>query len=291
MSLLTDTQGTPERVWSSARAVTAAGGQLARSDLAALLNPKFLRNGEVREIEKAHTQAIGATVSLDLIALKDGIYTASIPLASDYGGFSDQVHDRLCALSFDDADYLILEGFAWMTLKIEQRQSMQWCSGSADAFAAEIEGDIGNPVGGTLRYNPTKITPWRRWIQFLDLAVELPGNLGLQPCVTGRLTRELTRSSLPRDTEIPVQDFLAATARLMPYLDGGALHAAVAGRMNVTTDRRKVSRLLSMALRDLAEADLIELRVRGDSASTVELASDDRPAVTVLGVVLKEGLR
>ncbi len=287
MSLLTDTQGTPERVWSTARAVSAAEGRLGRTDLADLLNPAFIRSGEVREVEKAHTQAIGATVSLGLIELTNGAYVSLEPLASDYAGFSDQVHDRLCAIGNDDPDYLILEAAAWMSLKIDQRQSLQWCAAGADSFASDIEDDIGNPVGGALRYNPTKINAWRRWLLFLDLAVDLPGGLGLQPCVTGRLRRELARSGLARDAEIPIRDFLAAVARLMPYLDGGSLQAPVAARMGISPDGRKVSRLLSMALRDLADEDEIELRVRGDSAATVELAADDRPAMTVLGVVLR----
>lgn len=288
MSLLTDTQGTPERVWSCAKAVAAAGGVLDRNDLARLLNPRFVRNGEIRDVEKAHTQAIGATVSLDLIELKGGVYVSCAAMADDYGSFSDQVHDRLCSIPADDPDFLIAEGFAWTVVKTDQRQSLQWCAGSADTIAADIEHDIGNPVGGTLRYNPTKINAWRRWIQFLDLAIELPGNLGLQPSITGRLMRELARSELPRETEIPVQDFLATIARAMPYVDGGALHAAVAARMGTTVERRKVSRLMSMALRDLADDGHIELRVRGDSANTVELAIDDRPALTVLAVVLNK---
>lgn len=287
MSLLTDTQGTPERVWSAISAVSALGGRLERDELWALLNPRFVSNGAEREIGDAHKQAVGACVSLELLVLEGTQYRLTQALPADYQAFSDQVHDRLCAISADDPDFLLFEGFAWMTLKIDQAQAMDWTSRAVDDFASAIEKDIGNPVGGDLRYNGTKVTAWRRWVQFLDLAVELPGGLGFQPCVTGRVARELARSDLARDVEIPATEVLSVLARRMPYLDGGALQAKVASQVGVTIDRRRVSRLLSIALRDLQDEGVLELRVRGDASGLIELAADDRPAKGVLNIVLK----
>ena len=289
MSLLTETQGTPERVWSSINAVGAVDGPMARDELWALLNPKFLRDGVARELGDgiAHRQAVGASVSLGLLELEGGNYRLAQPLPANYAAFSDAAHDRLCSISADDADYLLFEAFAWMSLKIDQDQSLEWTSRNADSFANAIEADVGNPVGGDLRYNGTKITAWRRWIQFLDLAVDLPGGLGFYPCIAGRVLRELSRSDLARNVELPVNEVLAALAHRMPYIDGGILQATVARQIGVTLDRSRVSRLLSMALRDLADEGILKLHARGDASGFVELAADERPAATVLGITLQ----
>lgn len=288
MSLLTDTQGTPERVWSAMSAVTAADGLLGRDDLQALLNPNFVRNGQEREpTDVAPKQAIGSTVSLGLITLENGRYRLGVEAATDYATFTDRVHARLCSIDADDADYLVLETYAWMLLEIDKRQSLLWTAQTAAAFANAAENDIGNPAGGELRINGTKVPPWRRWIQVMDLAVNLPGDLGFHPTLTGRLIREIDRMDLPRDIEIPFADFLAAAARAMPYIDGGALQDVVLKKTGQKPDRRRISRLLSMGLRDLADAGRIDLVIRGDAANTFELAADDRSAASVLGIVLK----
>ncbi len=288
MSLLTDTQGTPERVWSAMSAVTAADGLLGRDDLQALLNPNFVRNGQEREpTDVAPKQAIGSTVSLGLINLENGSYRLGVEAASDYAAFTDRVHARLCSIEADDADYLVLETYAWMLLEIDKRQSLHWTAQAAPTFANAAENAIGNPAGGDLRINGTKVTPWRRWIQVMDLAINLPGDLGFHPSLTGRLTREIDGMDLPRDMEIPFADFLAAASRAMPYIDGGALQDVVLKKTGQKPDRRRLSRLLSIGLRDLSDAGRIELVIRGDAANTFELAADDRAAASVLGIVLK----
>lgn len=288
MSLLTDTQGTPERVWSSMSAVAVADGRLGRDELQALLNPNFVRQGQERNpTDSGPKQTIGSTVSLGLIAFENGVYRLNVPPARNYAQFTDRVHDRLCAIGPDDADYLVLETYAWMLLEIDKRQSLHWTAQSASAFATAAENDIGNPAGGELRINGTKVTPWRRWIQLMDLAVDLPGDLGFHPTLTGRLSREIERMALLRDVEIPLSEFLAAVAKAMPYVDGGALQTVVLNKTGQKVERRKISRLMSMGLRDLADAGQIELVVRGDAANTYELAADDRSAASVLGIILK----
>lgn len=288
MSLLTDTQGTPERVWSAMRAVAAADGLLSRDELQALLNPNFVRQGQERNpTDSGPKQTIGSTVSLGLVALEDGAYRLKVPPPRDYAEFTDRVHARLCSIGPDDADYLVLETYAWMVLEIDKRQSLHWTAQTAAAFATAAENDIGNPAGGELRINATKVPPWRRWIQLMDLALDLPGDLGFHPTLTGRLAREMARMDIPRNVEIPLSDFLASVARAMPYVDGGALQAEVLKKTGQRVERRRISRLLSMGLRDLADAGEIELVIRGDAANTYELAADDRSAASVLGIIVK----
>jgi len=164
MSLLTDTMGTPERVWSAMSAVTAADGLLGRDELQALLNPKFVRNGQEREpTDVAPKQTIGSTVSLGLIRLENGSYRLGVEAASDFTAFTDRVHARLCSIDAGDADYLVLETYAWMLLEIDKRQSLHWTAQTAATFANAAENDIGNPR--RLAASPSR----------LDVAYNQPG--------------------------------------------------------------------------------------------------------------------
>jgi len=70
MSLLSSTQGTPERVWSLVSALHANGGTLDRTETIEWLNPGFLRDGQdIRERPDALNQTLGAASSLHAIEL------------------------------------------------------------------------------------------------------------------------------------------------------------------------------------------------------------------------------
>ncbi|WP_304051303.1 hypothetical protein, partial [Jatrophihabitans endophyticus] len=73
----------------------------------------------------------------------------------------------------------------------------------------------------------------------------------------------------------------------MPYVDGGSLHRRALSRRGAAPPRR-VSRLLSVALRDLHDEGVLQLRVTGDATGLTELAPDVHPIRTVQTIVLKE---
>lgn len=273
MSLLSSTQGTPERVWSAIRIVEAEGGRIGRDDLWTWLNPAFVTDGVARHISgEAERQVIGAASSLEFLRLEasDYVFTAD-PLA-DYEAYADEVHDRLCRTAPDHPDHVMLETFAWLGLKADS-SGTDWAA--AGDFADLVEADLGNAqTGDARRFNDTKQTAWRRWMGFLGLAVQLPVRLGFHPDVTRRVAIELGRAGLPTGVPLPVDTVLQTLAQRMPYLDRGALRARVAAATSIKDDPKRLSHLLSAALRELHDEGRIELDRRGDATGYVDLAPD-----------------
>lgn len=289
MSLLTDTQGTPERVWSAISAVAAEGGSLKRDDLWRWLNPPFVNGGHPRPSDvSAPKQAVGAAASLGLLSQEGGVYALTSALPPHYAGFSDLVHDRLVAVGPDDPDYLVLEVFAWIGFEVDRLGPEYPATNFADAADHALKDpSVGDEAR---RFNSTKLAAWRRWVRFLGLAVSLPSGPGFYPCVTERVGRELRRSGLATGVPLPANDVLNALALRMPYLDRGVLRTSVAARAGVANDASRVSRLLSSGLRDLHDEGRLILHSRGDAASYVTLFPDSFHGVqSVLAVTLAEG--
>lgn len=288
MSLLSSTQGTPERIWSAIRVVEAEGGRIGREDLWTWLNPAFRLNGVPRDnTDRAERQVIGAASSLELLTLEGRDYVLNTPALDSYGTYADLVHDRLCRLPADHPDFILLETFAWLGLKAES-SGTEWAA--AGDFADRVEADLGDPTAGDARrFNPTKQTSWRRWMSFLGLAVDLPVRLSFHPNVTRRLAIELERAELPVEVPLPIETVLQAIAQRMPYLDRGPLRARVAARISLKDEPARLSHLLSSALRELHDENRIVLERRGDALGYVDLAPDPFHDVkSVLTVTLKK---
>src|SRR3546814_527710 len=82
MSLLSSTQGTPERVWSLVSVIAGNGGALCKADAAAWLNPGFTRNGEsVQEKPTAFGQVLGAATSLGAVEADAAMLRLNPPVA------------------------------------------------------------------------------------------------------------------------------------------------------------------------------------------------------------------
>lgn len=287
MSLLSSTQGTPERVWSALRIVEAEGGRIKRQDLWTWLNPPFRVGGQPRPLTgEADRQTVNAAASLELLIGDGADYSLGAPGSLTYQGYADVVHDRLCGLTPEHADYILLEAFAWSALAADDWGTL-W-TGASD-FADRVEAALGDPqAGDARRFNSTKQTPWRRWMCFLGLGVDLPGRQGFHAHVTQRVDLELRRAELPLDVALPIHEVLDVLGRRMPYLDRGVLRAEVAARSGKNDDRDRLSLLLSTALRELHDEGRLELDRRGDAAGYVDLAPDPFHDVkSVLTLTLK----
>ena len=291
MSLLSSTQGTPERVWSLLRLLAAHEGTLGREDITGWLSPPFVQGKSRREITgEPDGQAIGAATSLGFVKREALSYSLSSSAAANYPEFADQVHAHLRTIDKDDPDYVVLETFAWVVAEIENRQSTAWVGSSPQEFADAVEHAIGaDDSSGERRFNSTKIAPWRRWILFLGLGSDFPTSIGFYPYVADRLARELFASNLPREVELPAADVLAEISQKMPYLDDGVLFVQMATRANVRLPDRRLSRLLSAALRDLNDDGLISLLLTGDASDLFALAPDGQhPIQTLQTIKLRE---
>ena len=78
----------------------------------------------------------------------------------------------------------------------------------------------------------------------------------------------------PAGAPLPVDTVLQTLAQRMPYLDRGALRARVAAAASIKDDPKRLSHLLSAALRELHDEGRIELDRRGDATGYVDLAPD-----------------
>src|SRR3954471_17443507 len=126
MSLLSSTQGTPERVWSLISLLAANDGALGRTEAAEWLNPGFTRGGEtVSEKPTAFAQTLGAATSLGAVQADKGtlLLNSSCNVGS-YTAFCDWVHQTLTSLNNSEKDAVVLETFAWLAVESDRQGSL-----------------------------------------------------------------------------------------------------------------------------------------------------------------------
>lgn len=295
MSLLSSTQGTPERVWSLIAAVSAGGGEIERADAVNWLNPGFTKGGgEQGEKPDAFNQTLGAATSLGAVEAEKGALRVGPTFhAQAYPDFADWTHDRLAALSNDEKDAVILETYAWMTVESDRQGSIGWVHDwTRDAFADAADKALpeGADDDGQRRINTTKLPAWRGWLLFLGLLVPMPAPMQQpHPSAEVRAARELERCALPRNQEIPADVFLKALAARLPYLDGGRMFVEAARRIGHAPSPGRLSPLMSATLRGLRDEGLIELRLRGDAGSVVRLTGSPTHKVQSFHAVVVKG--
>src|SRR3546814_109022 len=270
MSLLSSTQGTPERVWSLVSVIAGNGGTLSKADAAAWLNPGFTRNGESVQVKPtAFSQVLGAATSLGAVEA-DAATLRLTPACcvTSYATFCDWVHDTLIALDSADKDAVVLETFAWLAVEADRQGAAGWINEwTNDAFADAADQALpeGADDDGDRRINKDKLPSWRRWLMCLGLMVSLPLPSQLYPLADGRLIRELARVGTHRDQEVSADAFLAGLAVRLPYLDGGRMFLEATRRLGHSPAPRRLSPILSAALRNRSE----ERRVGKECVSTV----------------------
>jgi hypothetical protein len=288
MTLLAATQGTPDRVWALTSLLAQFPDGLTRDEIAGWLNPRFSNaaGATAQSQGTAVEQSITAAQGLGLVDGRDR-YVLSVPPMADYDDFMDVVHAYLSRLPGEEANALILEGFAWAVLKVEQDGAFGALSALGNkALADQINAALPPRAGDSAdrRFNEFKPPFWRRWLHALDLVSDL-GRRELYPYITERLWRVLDASQLPKGVEVPSSDVIAAIAQAMPYLDGGRIWTATAARMGFTPPPR-LSRVLSVGLRDLHDEGKIELKGLGDDTGLTRLARDPRHRVQSIGAVV-----
>ena len=293
MSLLSDTNHSPQRVFALLRLLDAEGGALDFDAIKNWFKPAF-RGGEQRSSEGEHInirQMLGAATSLDLITSDaQNHYRLQRPVPATLDDFADLVHDRLVRLDWSDADSIVLEAFAAMIALSEVEQGTAWLDDNVKERAERINKAVRRD--GTEeedesknRFNNTKASPWKRWIVFLGLGISMPkGDLYPYPVV--RLEREIARmraAGLLKD-ETDIESFLEAIAARMPYVDGGRLFVASANQIRLPPMGRRLSRILTGALRDLHDDDRIALETIGDAKESYEMTGEPHVVKSVKGV-------
>jgi hypothetical protein len=258
------------------------------------LNPVFLKDGTaLPSQESAASHTILSAMSLGLITKSGNEYRLSDShLPQSFLAFTDDVHTRLCEAPSDDPDRVLLEAYAWVVLKTDLDGGFSWFADwntkeLADAINYSLPARDQSDEGR--RFNATKIPPWYGWLVAVGLFKDL-ANGDKYPYVTERLARVLADSGLAFDTELPAQKVLNVIAQRMPYLDNGALLKEATKRAG-TVRPRHLSRVLSVALRDLDDEGRLVLRPVGDSSQNIPLAPDNFHKKNSIGLVtLKKDL-
>jgi len=276
MSLMTDTRGTPERVWSLVGLLRAHDGELGREAIKTWLDP-FATDDTGTAIQNT----IGAASSLDLIEpdrAAGSVRLVANDLPDTLPGFADWVHGKLVQTPLDHANSVVLEAYAWFVATCARERGTTWIEReSADSLTERIRVDL-TPEDEEGRFNKTRYPRWRDWIGLmgLGLALPIPRGQSFYPTVTARLEREMAalREHFGTEAEIPAEIFLAALTQRMAYLDGGELFQTAANRIRWSPPARQLSIVLSTALRDLDDDGVLELKMYGDAPNAFTLHPD-----------------
>lgn len=296
MSLLSSTQGTPERVWSLVKTLEALNGSAPKRDLAGWLEPGYTTvtssqrsDQDAADTRVAFAQSQGAAASLGLIEVQASEVRLTSELPAAYAEYADFVYDALLALPKDHPDAVLLAAFACVAV-ISDRDGPGWFSeASAKQIADAVDAGLERSETKERKFNDTKLAPWRRWMTFLGLMSPMPE--GASPSIAHRLHKELLRENLALEAETPAAVLLETLRRRMPFLDGGALYAAAAARLEAPLPRT-LGALISAALRDLHDEGRLELRLIGDAGDFVQLADDPQhKLVTFNQIIIREAAR
>jgi hypothetical protein len=281
MSLLSDTQGKPERVLALVKLLQAVGGAMPREDVFQWLLPKSVRpeegDREKSDPESAIRQTLGAASGLGLtkhegksIQLAD----ADPPTQPDH--FADWVHRALCD-SPTDANEVMMNAYAAVVIRCEQETGTSWI-GKAEDFSQDLNRSLkaGLDDDAGRVFNKDKLPTWREWIIYLGLGTSGTGLPQLYPTVTERLDRELDAIGDDEGFDHPIaaDRFLVALGKRMPYLDHGNRLIYLASRQGVPLPPNRVTWLASQALRELHGEGRLILEHGGDATDAVLLAED-----------------
>ncbi|TBB62466.1 hypothetical protein ELH43_34210 (plasmid) [Rhizobium ruizarguesonis] len=192
-------------------------------------NMSLMRDQQkVVEKSEAFGKVLGAATALGAVQVDGKLLQLHLTCpTSDIAAFASWCHDQLCALTSDQKDAVILETYAWVFARSLELRETRWFGVMPReelADAADRALPDGKDDDGERRINTSKFAGWRRRLRFFGLTEELPLTAAKpHSSSTLRLEREIAKSPLPRDTEIPADEFLAGFRTSMPYLDGGRM--------------------------------------------------------------------
>ncbi len=292
MSLMSDTQGTPERVWSLVNLLAGHDGELSRGGIKVWLDP-FQTDTKGTAIQNT----TGAAASLDLVESdrsSDTLRLLPEDLPDTQSDFADWVHAKLVATPPEHGNSVVLEAYAWFVANCAREKGTIWIEReTADSLTERIRVDLTSEAEEG-RFNKTRYPRWRDWIAFVGLGLDLPIPRGQAffPYATVRLERELgaLRDRFGIDEEIPAETFLYALVQRMPYLDGGQLFQTAADRIHWSPPPRQLSIVTSSALRELDDDGVLELKMYGDAPNAFTLHPEPtQRKKAFISVVLKRG--
>ena len=280
LSILSQPQGTPERVWSLVNGIQASGGKLSPEDFGALLNPGYVRDGAKVIAERTLAQdATGVSTSLRLIIKENNSFHYALEQSLNYETFPDTIHDLLVNTPDEEANSTILNAYAWLVAESHKQKDLSWSTfKDSKSFVEEmLDGLTGDDDDGARPMNTTKLPAWRRWLLFLGLCESLPGPTSgpiwhFSPA--RRIKLELQRTNLPVGQTITGSELVRMIANRCPYLDGGRKYQQDCTKMGYVHAPRELSAAFTVGLRELEAEGVLEFGLLGDSSDALLLVPD-----------------
>jgi hypothetical protein len=283
MSALARPQGTPDRVWSYVAGLAALGGRAPRDDIEGLFNPGYRKDGqEILTKENLAGDTFGAATSLNLVvADRQQVWLGEGLEIGSQERLADDLHDRLCTVTAENTNRVMLETYAWMAAESDRQGHLDWIYdwGRDELADRANEGLSGEDEDKGRLMNSTKMVAWRRWMGFLGLSLVLPLQAPDYPLHAARTARELARAGLGAGQALTGEAFMDLVSQRQPYLDGGRLFAQACARIGHTPQPSRLSPLMSAGLRDLHDQKVLTLTLSGDSGGGFTLTGDDAHAM------------
>lgn len=269
MSLLTSTQGHPERVFSMLRTLEAAGGSMERGEALTkwFMPGPFAADSDTKPGVRI-TQTLGCAVDLGWVVRDASVIrladTAEVP--EDWDSFGDSVHRRLIETESEE-DARLFRVYAFVLVTTSIKEGLGWLRANAEEVAELADKALrGADFGeGDRHFNSTKYTYWRRWMSAMGLGWDTQ-EVGFIPDLTPRLLRELPTVARRLEATVAVDIFLDALSESLPYVDRGTLYEEMRERLAPSSSPRRVSLSLSQALVEAEEEGALVLhRAKGDA--------------------------
>jgi len=280
LSVLSQPQGTPERVWSLIDGLQAAGGLLRQEDFVALLNPGYTREGSTVAVHRTQAQnAVGVSTSLKLVEKEGSEFRLAVATGITRESFSDLIHDVLLEFRGAEPNAVMLDAYAWLVAESHRRKDLAWCADMdrTSMVEAMLVGLTGDDDDGSRPMNTTKLPAWQRWLVFIGLCEDLP-----TPSKSNfwhfsparRIARELARAEVEVDMPMSGSDFMRLIALRCPYLDGGRKYAQACTSIGYTHGPRELSAALTVGLRELEADGILDFNLIGDSSDALYFVPD-----------------
>lgn len=275
MSLLSATQGRPERVRSLLRLLAAFDGTMERSEAMRWMMPAPLMKAEPST--SAFDQTLDAAVGLELASRHRGIITLTAAGRLQGLALDDHIHEVLCRTG--GADAVMMAAYAYFTLRSDKERGTAWIGelGSVKEVADAVANSLKESADDETRaFNSTKLPPWRAWMVQLGLAFESSALPTFFPFPARRLERviEAIAERQGHGIELGPDALVMEIVKGMPYLQGGHIYVQLEDKIGGFPRGQGLGYVLSTALRELHDSGKLQLLSRGDATGSMGLAED-----------------
>ena len=277
MSLLSSTQGTPERVRSLSNLLVSLGEAQDAAQLERLLAPRGLVGESIGSV-LSHSLNVAKDLRL-IRTVEGGRYAPEDGIGPmDEDAFADHAHDVLC--STEDLNTIVLQSFCYLLLRSDRERGADWIRNmNRDGIANAIDAGLPRHTEteqGKRQVNGTKLTVLMRWWSYLGLCTSSIPGIYVYPDPSDRLSRVVKRSLTTGVLEAGVQtdprEFRRVVCEAAPYLDSGSMSSSVQISSGLELDEQSASWALTTGVEQLEFDGTLEIVASSDASGGLRMA-------------------